>query len=64
MDEITVKILEDGSVVVVTDKISAGNHGNADAALRMLEGLLGGSVVTENSRRKTTRGHVRRHVRQ
>ncbi len=58
MDAITIEILEDGTVKVVTDQISAGNHRNADEALQMLRGLLGAPVAMEPRARKRGHGHT------
>lgn len=58
MDNITIDILEDGTIKVVTEGISAGNHRNADEALKMLADLLGGPATTE----KAPQRHGHRHT--
>ncbi len=59
MDVINIEILEDGTVKVLTDQISAANHRNADEALQMLRGLLGGESTSEP--RRQGHGHSHAH---
>lgn len=40
-DEIVIDILDDGSLTIVTDAISVGNHRNADELLETLQRLMG-----------------------
>ena len=65
MDTITVEILEDGTIKVITEGISAGNHRNADEALKMLADLMGGPVTTEplpqRHGQQRAHGHHRAH---
>lgn len=59
MDTIEIEILEDGRVKVTTDKISVGNHRNADELLQLIETLMAGKV--ESIKRKQGHGHVHVH---
>ena len=55
-DMIEVEILDDGSVKVVTGRISGPNHGSAEMLLRELSTAMGGAV---DSRRRA--GHTHHH---
>lgn len=48
-DTITIEILEDGTIKMSTDKISAANHGGAEMLIREMVKAAGG---TETKRRK------------
>jgi hypothetical protein len=55
-DEIEIEFAQNGLVKISTGKVSAANHSDAEAALRYLQGLLGGEV---DIARKA--GHVHGH---
>lgn len=57
-DILNVKILDDGTIQVTTDKISQKNHASADDFLEELELMLGGTRTTT---RKDGVAHVHRH---
>ena len=44
MDIIKVKILDDGTLKVETDKVSGPNHTNAEGLLREMTKAMGGDV--------------------
>jgi hypothetical protein len=54
-DTIEILILEDGTIRMTSSKISGANHGSADAFVRNVEKLAGGS--TEVHRRKDANHH-------
>ena len=58
-DIITVEVLEDGSLKISTDKVSAPNHTNADGMIKALVADAGG-VVTR-ARKGTMETHVHVH---
>jgi hypothetical protein len=58
-DEIKIEVLEDGTIKVSTDQISAANHASAEAFLREAARLAGGNVKTET---KHTHGHAHVHT--
>lgn len=43
-DQMEVEILEDGSIKLAADKISAANHMNAEQLIRSVQELAGGKV--------------------
>ena len=43
MDKMTIIILEDGSLKIETDKISAANHGGAEMLIREMVKAAGGA---------------------
>lgn len=43
-DKIQLRILQDGTVEIVTDEISSASHRSADDLLKYLESQLGGEV--------------------
>lgn len=55
-DDIQIEILDDGTVKITTDPISAANHVNADAFLAALGKMLGGATEVK-SRGKTVNAH-------
>jgi len=61
-DSITVEILEDGTIKVITDPISAANHSNAEQFLQFMARLAGGD--TTRSRRKDRAVHTHHHTTQ
>lgn len=44
MDKIKIKVLDDGSIRIETDKVSALNHTGAENFLREIAKLAGGKV--------------------
>lgn len=56
-DTINLEILEDGTVRISTDKISAGNHRQADEVLAAIDALLAGAVETKHKH-----GHTHNHT--
>lgn len=44
MDEVKIKILDDGSFKIETDKVSAPNHVNCERLLRDMFRLAGGKI--------------------
>lgn len=59
MDRLTIEILEDGTIRTTTDAVGSANHANAEAFLRYLAELAGGS--TTRTRRAETATQVRAH---
>jgi hypothetical protein len=57
-DRMNIRILEDGTLVIETDKISGPNHINAEKALDFLSKEMGGKTVRE---RRPNR-HVHEHT--
>jgi hypothetical protein len=55
-DKIEVEILDDGSLKISTDKISAVNHGGAEILIRELIAAAGGEAV-----RTGKHGHSHSH---
>lgn len=49
-DKIKIRILENGRIVAVTDKISMKNHIEAASALKELTDLLGGEEEIESTK--------------
>ena len=43
-DKIQLRVLQDGTVEIVTDEISSTSHRSADDLLKFLESQLGGEV--------------------
>ena len=60
-DKINIEILDDGSLKIETDQISAPNHVNAEAALREMFELAGGAVT---KKRKTPHVQVQQKQQQ
>lgn len=58
-DTFTVEILEDGTIKVVTDPVSAANHGNAEQFLQYMARLAGGE--TTRVRRSDKHAHAQQH---
>lgn len=56
-DDITIEILEDGTIKVITDPISGANHSNAEQFLQFMGRLAGG----ETSRQRKGTGHQHHH---
>jgi len=56
MDRIEYEILEDGTISIKTNKVSAVNHQSADDLLDMLEELTGGTREI-----KSLKEHVHTH---
>lgn len=59
MDKLRIEILDDGTIRTTTDNVSAANHANAEAFLRYLAELAGGS--TTRTRRAETATQAREH---
>ncbi len=57
MDELRIKITEDGNIVVESDEVSAGNHSSAEAFLKMMEEQMG----NKGSRTKLPQSHTHVH---
>lgn len=57
-DNITLTILENGTVRIETDKISGPNHANAEAALLFIAKEMGGEVTRTH---RHPGGHVHTH---
>jgi hypothetical protein len=45
MDRIQIEVLKDGTAKSTTDAVSGENHQSAEAFLKMVASLLGGSTV-------------------
>ena len=58
-DRMTVTILADGTIKFVCDPISMPNHSNAEAFLREVARLAGGTTTRE--RRPDAKGHPHVH---
>lgn len=58
-DAMTIEILEDGTIRVVTDQVSMANHSNAEQFLRFMSQKLGGE--TTRTRRKDAHSHQHHH---
>jgi len=54
-DEISIEILEDGTIKTITDPISSANHSNAEQFVREMGRLAGGET-------KRARRHDAKHV--
>ncbi len=59
-DTLKVTILPDGTLQIVTDRISPANHANAEQALAVIAKLAGGSTTREH--RKDKAGHYHTHT--
>jgi hypothetical protein len=59
-DKIQIEILEDGTIKVITDPISGPNHVSAEAFLRQMAQLAGGTTTRE--RRKDVHRHDHGHT--
>lgn len=57
-DKVQIEILEDGTIKMTTDPISAPNHQNAEQFLKTVSRLAGGE--TSREQRKDTRRFVTR----
>jgi len=60
MDEITIEILEDGTLRITTDKIGDVNHINAESLLKFIKERMGGKVDIQ--KRKEEHYHVHNHI--
>jgi hypothetical protein len=45
MDKVKIEILDDGSIKMTTDKVSAANHLSAEGIIREIAKLAGGEVT-------------------
>jgi hypothetical protein len=55
-DNIQIEILEDGSLKIITDKVSNPNHAGAESLIRELTTGMGGEAT------RVRRGHVHEHT--
>ncbi|MGH7260153.1 MAG: hypothetical protein ACREI9_05660 [Nitrospiraceae bacterium] len=55
-DELTITILDDGTIKIETDQVSMPNHANAEEFLKMAARMVGGETT------RTKRGHGREHT--
>lgn len=60
-DTMQIEILEDGTISVSTDKISAQNHVSADEFLSQVEELAGGERVVTKKKNKFAHVHTHNH---
>lgn len=65
-DKIEIEILPDGSLKITTDRISGPNHMNAEALLREVATLAGGTVTSKHKpglqrHTHTHGGHTHQH---
>lgn len=58
MDEITIEVLDDGTIKVTTNKIGAANHASADAFLREMARLAGGAHEIEHVKPQHAHAHI------
>lgn len=56
-DTINIEVLDDGTLRISTDKISAGNHRQADELLAALEQMLGAKAEIKHKH-----GHTHNHT--
>jgi hypothetical protein len=56
-DQITVTVLDDGSVTVETDDLEGPNHMQAERLVEFMARLMGGETQTTKKRQ----GHVHHH---
>lgn len=57
MDKVQITILEDGTIKMETDKVSAPNHMNAEAFLRDIVRLAGGESSRKGKHGKIEHSH-------
>lgn len=60
MDTMTIEVLADGTIKTTTGRISGPNHANADAFLKSVEKIVGGT--TEIKRRGDAHHHTHDHA--
>lgn len=63
-DTLTIEILDDGTIKVVTDQISPANHLSADQFLKFLAELAGGETTRNRNRHAHAHQHEHEHVKQ
>lgn len=63
-DKIIIEILPDGILKTTTDPISAANHQSADAFIKAMERLAGGTTTVTKRRGGHTHTHVAAHEEQ
>jgi len=56
-DELTIEILEDGTIKTTTDPISGPNHQNAESFLKGMADLAGGNTKREARKDKKHQHH-------
>lgn len=59
-NEMTITVLDDGSIQVITDDLSGPNHMNADNLVAFIAKLAGGKTKIE-ARKKHGRQHTHSH---
>jgi hypothetical protein len=57
-DKMMITVLEDGTIKIETDKVSAANHVNAEAFVRDAARLAGGPTIRKM---KHSHGHLGEH---
>jgi len=60
-DEIIFEILEDGTIKMSTNKISAANHLSAGQLLEQVQRLAGGPTTRESKRTGSLHTHIDHH---
>jgi hypothetical protein len=59
-DTLTIKILDDGTIMTSSDAVSAANHESAEQFLRAMARLAGGETTRE-ARKDVKHGHSHAH---
>lgn len=63
-DEITIEVLEDGTLRITTDKIGDVNHINAESLLKFIKSAMGGDVdvkVRKDIKHVHQHTHIHKH---
>ncbi len=60
-DNITINVLDDGSVQVITDGVSSVNHTSADNLVAMIAKLAGGETNVKKRKEGHTHSHSHSH---
>ena len=58
-DNLSIEILEDGTIKSTSDAVSSPNHSNAEQFLKYMATLAGGETTSE--RRKDVQAHTHTH---
>jgi hypothetical protein len=61
-DVLNLEILEDGTIKTTSDAVSAPNHASAEAFLKLVGRLAGGTVKRERRRDAMHHHHEHEHV--
>lgn len=61
-DSIEISILEDGTLKIVTDPISAANHANAEQFLQFMARLAGGESTRVRRKDRLAHQHQHNHI--